>query len=76
MELLGNPILIPILGIVCGTAMIVAIVAMNLSHKARERELQVRQEMQIRQYEHERRMKEMELELARAQAQTGQKPAA
>jgi type II secretory pathway pseudopilin PulG len=66
MELLGNPILIPVLGIVCGTAMIVAIVAMSLSHKAREHELQVRQEMQIRQFEHERRMKEMELEIAKA----------
>ena len=73
MELLGNPLLIPIMGIVCGTAMIVAIVAMSLSHKARERELQVRQEMQIRQFEHERHMKEMELQIAKAR---GQSPAA
>jgi len=73
MELLGNPLLIPIMGIVCGTAMIVAIVAMSLSHKARERELQVRQEMQIRQFEHERHMKEIELQVAKAR---GQSPAA
>jgi hypothetical protein len=76
MELLGNPLLIPIMGIVCGTAMIVAIVAMSLSHKMRDRELQVRQEMQIRQFDHERRMKEIDLEIARARAQSSSTAAA
>lgn len=70
MELLANPIAIPIVGTVFGTFMVVAIVAIVFSHKARERDLQVRQEMQMRQFEHDRRMKELELEIARTKAKS------
>jgi len=65
MDWLSNPLLIPIAGTVCGTAMVVAIVGIVFWFKGRERELQVHQEMQIRQMEHDRRMKELELERAK-----------
>jgi len=58
----GNPLMIPIVGTIAGTLMIVFIVGIVFWFKGRERELQVHQEMQIRQRKHERRMKELELE--------------
>lgn len=69
MELLGNPFVIPIAGIVFGTAMVVAVVAIITWSKGRERELQVHQEMQLRQMEHDRRMKELELEIEKTRVQ-------
>jgi hypothetical protein len=68
MDVLSNPFMIPILGIVFGTAMIVAIVGITVWSKTRERELQVHQEMQIRELEHQRRMKELELEIEKTRA--------
>jgi hypothetical protein len=67
MDWLTSPIMIPILGTVFGTAMIVAIVGIVFWYKGRERELQVHQEMQMRQMDHDRRMKELELERAKVE---------
>ncbi len=47
-----NPFMIPIVGTIAGTAMIVLIVAIVFWYKNRERELQVHQEMRIREMEH------------------------
>ena len=44
MDLLNNPLMVPILGIVFGSAMIVGIVAIAHWHKVREKELQYHQE--------------------------------
>lgn len=60
---LGSPFLIPIVGCVAGTAMIVAIVGIVFWYKARERELMVHQDMRLREMEHQRKMKELELEI-------------
>lgn len=68
MDLFQNPLMIPILGIVFGTAMIVAIVGIAVWSKTRERELQAHQEMQVREFEHQRRMKELELEIEKTRA--------
>jgi len=65
MDWLSNPMMIPIVGTVFGTVMIVAIVGIVFWYKGRERELQVHQEMQMRQMEHDRRMKELDLERAK-----------
>jgi hypothetical protein len=64
---LGNPIMIPIVGTIFGTVMVVALVGIVFWFKGRERELQVHQEMQVRQMEHERRMKELELERSKVE---------
>ncbi|HZO99289.1 MAG TPA: hypothetical protein VFD30_03250 [Terriglobia bacterium] len=63
-----NPLLIPIVGTIAGTAMIVAIVALALWHKTREKELQYHQDMRIREMEHQRKMKELELEVEKVKA--------
>jgi hypothetical protein len=63
-----NPMLIPIVGTVFGTVMIVAIVGIVFWFKARERELQVHQEMRIREMEHQRKMKELELEIEKTRS--------
>jgi hypothetical protein len=68
MDGLNNPLLIPLAGIVFGTAMIAAVVWIIAWSKTRERELQVHQEMQIREMEHQRRMKELELEIEKTKA--------
>ena len=58
-----SPMVIPIIGMIFGTAMIVAIVGITSWFKARERELQFHQEMRVREMEHQRKMKELELEI-------------
>jgi hypothetical protein len=58
-----NPLLIPIVGTIAGTLMIVAIVGIVFWFKAREKELQFHQDMRIREMEHQRKMKELEVEL-------------
>ena len=63
MEGMGSVFLIPLVGIVGGCAMIVAVVAIVFWYKARERELAVHQEMRLKEMEHQRRMKELELEI-------------
>ncbi len=63
-----SPLMIPIVGTIAGTAMIVAIVFIVYWFKGRERELQAHQELRIREMEHQRRMKELELEIERTRA--------
>jgi hypothetical protein len=65
---LTNPFIIPILGTVFGTAMIVAVVGIVFWFKARERELQMHRELRVLEMEHQRRMKEMEVEIEKARA--------
>ncbi|MGO8819123.1 MAG: hypothetical protein ACLQVG_31165 [Terriglobia bacterium] len=61
-----NPLWIPISGVVFGTAMIVAIVAIVHWFKARDKELQYHQDMRIREMEHQAKMKTLEIELEKA----------
>jgi len=60
------PFLIPIAGIVFGTAMVVAIVAIVHWFKARDKELQYHQDLRIREMEHQAKMKQLEIELEKA----------
>ena len=68
MNLPINPFLIPIVGTVAGTLMVVAIVAIVFWFKTRERELAAHQEMRLHEMEHQRRMKELEVELEKVKA--------
>ncbi len=68
MDVLTNPILIPLAGTIFGTLMVAAIVWIVFSFKSRERELQAHQELRIREMEHQRRMKELELEIEKTRA--------
>jgi hypothetical protein len=61
-----NPLWIPIVALVFGTAMIVAIVAIVHWYKAREKELQFHQDLRIREMEHQAKMKTLEIELEKA----------
>lgn len=63
-----NPFLIPIVGTIFGTLMVVAIVGIVFWFKARERELQAHQDMRIREMEHQRKMKELELEIEKTRS--------
>ena len=68
MEGIPFPFLIPIVGTIAGTLMVVAIDAIVYWYNSRERELQVHQEMRIREMEYQRKMKELELEIEKAKA--------
>jgi len=57
---------IPIIGIITGCLMVVAIVWLAVNHKQQMQEME--HQLQLRRMEHERRMKELELELARIQS--------
>jgi hypothetical protein len=59
---------IPIVGVLSGTVMVVAIVAIASFNKHRRQEME--HVLQLRRMEHERRMKELDLELARIQSGT------
>jgi hypothetical protein len=72
MNLPINPFLIPIVGTIAGTLMVVAIVGIVFWFKAREKELQFHQDMRIREMEHQRKMKELEVEMEKAK---GRQPA-
>ena len=61
-----NPLLIPIVAIVSGTAMIVAIVGIALWHKARDKELQYHQDLRSREMEQQVKMKQLEVDLEKA----------
>jgi len=63
-----SPFLIPIVGVIAGTLMIVAIVGTVFWFKAREKELQFHQDLRVREMEHQRKMKELEVELEKAKA--------
>jgi hypothetical protein len=68
MDLPINPLLIPIVGTIAGTLMIVAIVGIVYWFKAREKELQFHQDLRIREMEHQRKLKELDVELEKAKA--------
>ena len=61
-----NPLLIPIVGTIAGTLMIVAIVGIVYWFKAREKELQFHHDLRIREMEHQRKLKELDVELEKA----------
>jgi hypothetical protein len=65
-----NPMLIPIVGTIFGTAMIVAIVGIVHWFKARDKELQYHQDLRIREMEHQAKMKSLEIELEKAKQKT------
>jgi hypothetical protein len=66
MDIPVNALWIPIIGTVAGAVMIVAIVAIVFSFKARMKELQFHQDLRIREMEHQRKMKELEVELEKS----------
>ena len=61
-----NPLWIPIVAVIFGTAMIVAIVAIVHWYTARDKELQFHQDLRIREMEHQAKMKALEVELEKA----------
>ncbi len=61
-----NPLWIPIVAVIFGTAMIVAIVAIVHWYKARDKELQYHQDLRVREMEHQAKMKALEIELEKA----------
>ena len=71
-----NPFMIPIVGTIAGTLMIVAIVGIVFWFKARDKELQYHQELRIREMEHQRKMKELELELEKTNGRSSTSHAA
>jgi hypothetical protein len=72
-----NPMdFIPIVAVLSGTIMIVAIVAIGTWHKTRQKELEVHQEMRLKEMEHLQKMKELELEIEKTKARQGEVRAA
>jgi len=71
-----NPLLIPIVGTITGTLMIVAIVGIVFWFKARDKELQYHQDLRVREMEHQRKMKELEIELEKTRGRSSTGPAA
>ena len=67
-EIFNNPLMIPIVGTIAGTLMVVAIVGIVYWFKARDKELQYHQDLRIREMDHQRKMKELEVELEKAKA--------
>jgi hypothetical protein len=61
-----NPLLIPIVAIVSGTAMVVAIIGIVHWYKGRDKELQYHQDLRIREMEHQVKMKQLEIDLEKA----------
>jgi hypothetical protein len=70
MDLPINVFLIPIVGTIAGTLLILAIVGIVFWYKARVRELQFHQDLRIREMEHQRKMKELEVEMERIRARS------
>jgi hypothetical protein len=68
MDLPIYALLIPIAGVIFGTAMVVAIVGIVHWSKVRDKELQYHQDLRVREMEHQRKMKELEVELEKAKA--------
>lgn len=58
-----NPLWIPIVVVVSGTAMIVVIVGIVHWYKGRDKELQYHQTLRMKEMEHLQKMKELEVEL-------------
>ena len=61
-----NPLWIPIVAVVFGTAMVVAIVGIVHWYKARDKELQYHQDLRVREMDHQVKMRQLELELEKA----------
>ena len=61
-----NPLLIPIVALVSGTAMVVAIVGIVHWYKGRDKELQYHQDLRVREMEHQVKMKQLEIDLEKA----------
>ena len=61
-----NPLLIPIVALVSGTAMVVAIVGIVHWYKGRDKELQYHKDLRIRDMEHQVKMKQLEIDLEKA----------
>jgi FtsZ-interacting cell division protein ZipA len=59
-------LLIPVVAIVMGVIMIIAVVALAVWHETRKKELQVHQDMRMREMEHQRKMKELEIDLEKS----------
>ena len=64
------PFLIPIVGIIFGTVMVVAIVGIVHWSKMRDKELQYHQDLRIREMEHQAKMKQLEIELEKAKGRS------
>jgi hypothetical protein len=76
MDLPINPLWIPLVAVVFGTAMVVAIVGIVHWYKAREKELQFHQDLRVREMEHQRKMRELEVEMERIKARSVSGPGA
>ena len=61
-----NPLWIPIVAVVFGTAMVVAIVGIVHWYKARDKELQYHQDLRVREMVHQVKMRQLEVELEKA----------
>ena len=61
-----NPLWIPIVAVVFGTAMVVAIVGIVHWYKARDKELQYHQDLRVREMDHQVKMRQLEVELEKA----------
>ncbi len=64
-----SPLLIPIVGTIFGTIMVIAIVGIVFWFKGRERELQFHQDMRLREMDHQLKMKQLELEIEKTRSQ-------
>ena len=64
-----NPLWIPVVALIAGPLMVVAIVATVFLFKARAMELQSHQDLRIREMEHLKKMKELEIEMEKAKAE-------
>lgn len=61
-----SPDVIPLVGMIIGTIMVVSIVGIVFWHKGREKELQFHQDLRIREMEYQVKMKQLEIELEKA----------
>ena len=68
--------MIPLVAVIAGPAMVVAIIGIVFWSKARAKELQFHQELRIREMEHQRKMKELEIELEKAKGKSSASQAA
>jgi len=61
MEILQNPVIVPLGALV----MVVAVVIVDCVKKLRERELEAQREIRLREMEHQQRMRELEVAFER-----------
>ncbi|MDR3674099.1 MAG: hypothetical protein P4N24_01325 [Acidobacteriota bacterium] len=70
MNLVNNPDMIPLVGVVASMVTAIAIVGTVYWHKTRTKELQFHQDLRIREMEHQRKIKELEVEMERIKARS------